>query len=137
MPPEKHHEMRGAVRADSGQSEQVRRDLVVGKITLGAERLDSEGSRNEARRERVEVSAPVPGANGLPIEGLGSRRHRLRSRERMSAGRRSLTELLHERIDHAHGRAPGDIRCAGSPTRPRSSARPHDVTGEVPVSLRC
>ena len=93
--------MRGAVRADSGQSEQAGRDLVVGKVTFSAERLDVEGFRNEARRERVEVSAPVPGADGLPIEGLGSRRHRLRSRERMSAGRRSLTELLHERMDHA------------------------------------
>jgi hypothetical protein len=32
--PEKHHQMRGAVRADSGQSEQACRDLVVGKMVL-------------------------------------------------------------------------------------------------------
>ena len=41
--------MRGAVRADSGQSEQAGRDLVVGKVTFSAERLDVEGFRNEAR----------------------------------------------------------------------------------------
>jgi hypothetical protein len=35
--PEKHHQMRGAVRADSGQSEKACRDLVVGKVTHIAE----------------------------------------------------------------------------------------------------
>ena len=34
MQPEKHHQMRGAVRADSGQSEQACRDLVVDMMVL-------------------------------------------------------------------------------------------------------
>ena len=50
MPPEKHHQMRGAVRADSGQSEQVRRDLVVGKMVL----------ENQARIVRVRPVAVDP-----------------------------------------------------------------------------
>jgi hypothetical protein len=40
VPPEKHHQMRGAVRADSGQSEQACRDLVVGKMVLIASKTD-------------------------------------------------------------------------------------------------
>ena len=90
MPPEKHYEMRGAVRAIPGRASRRVATSSSAKSLAPAPRRRRYPQRR--RRERVEVSAPVPGADGLPIEGLGSE-YRLRSRERLSAARRSLTEL--------------------------------------------
>src|SRR5262245_19962447 len=103
--------MRSAVRADTGKGEKALRNLVVGKIAFSAESLEIEGSRGHTRCERMEVCAPVPGADGLSIEGLGSGRHRLLRRKRMSAGRRSLPEVLHECTDHAYRRGPRHVGC--------------------------